>query len=521
MRIAADEHLKPVILDNDGDLTFNSAEYVQGLFIKKGTGTLKFDLPAGTFAIGVNSADENIGENAGQIEFPETGDSPTSTSGLLGINILEGTMKVVGVSSSQTRLYAQNTATIGGGYRGEVPAVLEVEKASVYWGGSSRHGFMCRYLPENTPAPELHLNDAYFWTDSIHLGSRSYGSDTTVKVTMTNSTFWGQYNANVGSDTVAVKIDANNSKLHSNADLGWTIQAKRLDADFYGQDALFASQSKSGSGNAPGRFWFYDQVTGLIKVRNGATLQTTRGVRMNGSTVDVVFDGGKFSILAHNTELETQSMWNANKGSGFNSIGAGLELQIPDTCIHSFNFPIYGGGSVTKTGAGTFKLVAPRKAGEKLLQYTGGTIVSNGTFVIDGSLVADDSKAFTVASGAVLDLNGTPLSGATLSGAGTVTNGTLSAATIPYNATTGALTFSDVAFDGVLTVDFGCTAENPLDIEGARAGFVVAKYTGDMPAGLVVRPVNTGLVRPHARVSFADGNISVSVVNLGLSVFLR
>ena len=364
------------------------------------------------------------------------------------------------------------------------------------------------------------LSGYYQKISLVHLGSSSAGSDTTVKVTMTNSTFWGQYNANVGSDTVAVKIDANNSKLHSNADIGWTIQAKRLDADFYGQDALFASQSKSGSYNATGRFWFDDQVTGLIKVRNGATLQTTRGVRMNGSTVDVVFDGGKFSILAHNTELETQSMWNANKGSGFNSIRAGLELQIPDTCIHSFNFPIYGGGSVTKTGAGTFKLVSPRSADEKLLQYTGGTIVSNGTFVIDGSLVADDSKAFTVASGAVLDLNGTMLSGATLSGAGTVTNGTLSAATIPYNAKAGALTFSGVAFDGVLTVDFGCT-DNPLDIEGARAGFVVARYTGDIPAGLVVKPVNTGLVRPHARVSFADGNIRVSVVNLGLSVFMR
>ena len=127
----------------------------------------------------------------------------------------------------------------------------------------------------------------------------------------------------------------------------------------------------------------------------------------------------------------------------------------------------------------------------------------------------------TMNAGATLDMGGLTQTVASFTGAGTVTNGTLTAATIPYNAEAGALTFSGVAFDGALTGDFGCTAENPLDIEAARAGFVVAKYIGDIPAGLVVRPVNTGLVRPHARVSFADGNVRVSVVNLGLSVFMR
>lgn len=36
LRIAAPEHKRPVVIDNAGDVTFTSTEYVQGLFIKKG-----------------------------------------------------------------------------------------------------------------------------------------------------------------------------------------------------------------------------------------------------------------------------------------------------------------------------------------------------------------------------------------------------------------------------------------------------------------------------------------------------
>ena len=197
-----------------------------------------------------------------------------------------------------------------------------------------------------------------------------------------------------------------------------------------------------------------------------------------------------------------------------------MALDICEVGTHSFNFPIYGDGKVVKTGEGTFKLVEARAEGEKLLQYTGGTVVSNGTLVIDGSLVADGAKSFEVLEGAILDLNGSTLAGATISGAGVVTNGTLSAATIAYDAD-AVTTFSDIAFDGTLFVDFGKTGDESIDKDVAREGIVFAHYTGDAPAITRVKALNTGIARATAKVSFADGDIVVAVKQSGFEVRIR
>ena len=520
LRIAAPAHKRPVVIDNAGDVTFTSTEYVQGLFIKKGVGTLTLDLPAGTFAIGSGAEDENIGEQGGQIDFPASGDTTTSSSGLYGVNILEGTMKVIGQGIDKTILETRNTANVGGGYKGEVAAILDVENARVNWGAGSRHGCLCRDVPVGTPAPEIHLNNAYLWSDSPSIGRYSFDPNMTAKLLMTNSTFYGHYNAIIGGDMVAVMIDANHSKLYSNGQVGWTVQAKRLDADFYGSEALLGSIDPAGTGGSSGVFYFYDRTTGELKFRDGATLQTTRGVVMNGATLDMVFDGGRFEIIEHNTVRDSVSTWTENRGVGFKTTGAGLDLAICEGTAHAFNFPIYGDGKVVKTGAGTFALVSPRTEGEKLLQHTGGTVVSNGTFVVDGSLVADGAKSFAAAEGGVLDLNGTELSSATLSGAGVVTNGTLSAATITYDET-DVPTFSDVAFSGKTVVDFGHTAENPLDKATARAGLVVAHYTGAVPAGLSIRTTATGIPMAHAKTRYENGDVVVTITRSGFSVIVK
>ena len=520
LRIAAPAHKRPVVIDNAGDVTFTSTEYVQGLFIKKGVGTLTLDLPAGTFAIGSGAEDENIGEQGGQIDFPASGDTTTSSSGLYGVNILEGTMKVVGQGIDKTILETRNTANVGGGYKGEVAAILDVENARVNWGAGSRHGCLCRDVPAGTPAPEIHLKNAYLWSDSPSIGRYSFDPNMTAKLLMTNSTFYGHYNAAIGGDMVAVMIDANHSKLYSNGQVGWTVQAKRLDADFYGSEALLGSIDPAGTGGSSGVFYFYDRTTGELKFRDGATLQTTRGVVMNGATLDMVFDGGRFEIIEHNTVRDSVSTWTENRGAGFKTTGAGLDLAICEGTAHAFNFPIYGDGKVVKTGEGTFKLVSPRTEGEKLLQHTGGTVVSNGTFVVDGSLVADGAKSFAAAEGGVLDLNGTALAGATLSGAGVVTNGTFATATITYDET-DVPTFSDVAFSGKTTVDFGHTAADPLDKAAARAGLVVAHYTGAVPAGLSIKAKGTGIPMALTKTRCENGDVVVTITRSGFSVIIK
>ena len=521
LRIAATESKKQVILDNDGDMTFNSTEYVRGGFVKTGVGTLKFDLPAGVFSLGSNDASEDIGANAGQANLPANGDSPTSNSGLYGVTILEGTLKVVGEGVSKTTLQTLNRALLGGGYPAQAAAKLIVENATINWGSGSRSGSFCHDLPADIPSPEICLTNALLWSDSPALGVYNGVGRAVIKLSMKDSEYYGHYNSRVGAQTVGVEIDADNSKMHSNAMIGWSVQAKTLQADFHGENAELASYDNSFTGNgSSGRFYFYNWVTGELRLRDGAALRTTRGVLMNSATPDVVFDNGRFQIDHHTIETCCTSTWEVVSGTGFTTQGGGMVIDICEGSTHAFNFPIKGTGKVVKTGAGTFELVSPRAEGEKLLQYTGGTTVSNGTLVVDGALVADGAKSFSAAEGGALDLNGTTLSGATLSGAGVVTNGTLSTATITYDETE-VPTFSDVVFSDKATVDFGHTDANPIDKAAAREGLVVAHYTGAVPAGLAIKVKGTGIPMALARTRYENGDVIVTITRSGFSVTIR
>ena len=511
LRIDAGEHMKTAILRNEGDMTFRSTEYVQGLFTKLGAGTLTLDLPAGTFAIGSGDGSENVGENSGTLVFPESGDAPAGKDGLYGVNVFEGTLRVKGRGRTVTKLETRNTALLGGQYKAAAKPILEVEDAEISWGAGSRHGCVGRDIPSATASPEVRLTNARFWSDSPTFGRSASVADATATLVMTNSEYWGHYNAQIGGGQVAVVIDANNSTVQSDGVLGWSVQAKRLDADFYGAGAILGSFDPTGKdNNNSGRFQFYDRVTGTLKFRDGARLKTTRGVRMEKSRIDVTFDGGIFEIVPHNSVTNFVSTW-AENGKGFQTTGNGLELAIAAGMTHEFDFPIFGEGGVTKTGAGTFKLVSPRADGEKLLQNTGLTTVAEGTLVLDGTLVAEGAK-LAVAAGATLDLNGSTFA-APVSGAGTITNGKLAdGATVVYGE--AVPTFGEGVLGSKLTVDFtGTTAE-------FKTPYVVGHYTGAAPAGLRVKAVNTGLETVRAVTTCENGDITVTLVKSGFSVLV-
>ena len=338
-------------------------------------------------------------------------------------------LKVVGEGRDVTTLETRNRALLGGGYPAETAAKLVVENARVNWGAGSRTATFCHDVPADRPSPEICLTNAMLWSDSPLLGYYAYGNNAMVKLSMKDSEYYGHYNSRVGSGTVGVMIDADNSQMHSDGQVGWAINAKTIQADFHGADAEFGSfdKTQTADNSNGGRFVAAGNTTGLIQLREGARMKTTRGIVFNNSEIAVVFDGGIFEIVPHNTLLNTTSTW-TNVQGGFTTQGSGLTVDICEGSTHALNFPVKGTGKVVKTGEGTFELVSARAEGEKLLQYTGGTVVSNGTFVIDGSLVADGAKSFEVLEGAILDLNGSTLAGATISGAGVVTNGTLSAA---------------------------------------------------------------------------------------------
>ena len=523
LRIDSGTAQKQTVLRNEGDITFSGTEYVSGAFTKVGAGTLKFDLPAGTFNLGSGTDAEKVNPNEAAITLPASGDAPEN-DGLAGVNIVEGTLKVKGQGVESTILQTQNTAILGGQLVGASQAVIDIEDAHVKWGQGGHTGWIGRRIVDGEKGPKVVLKNAKFESNSVAIG---YGTaqgvaEGDVTIEMKDSEFFCDYGGSIGSSAnINVYIDADNSKLYESWGIGIYANAKKIEADFYGADAMLGSIRTKEAFSNGGTILFNNSVqAGFIKIRDGARLKLTRGLRMNNSTLDIVFDGGTFEIAALEVPEETFSSWNSGYGSGIKTTGDGMALDICEVGTHSFNFPIYGDGKVVKTGAGTFKLVEARAEGEKLVQYTGGTVVSNGTLVVDGTLVADGAKSFEVAEGATLDLNETTLAGATISGAGVVTNGTLSAATIAYDAD-AVTTFDGVEFSGTLFVDFGRTAENPIDKAAGKSGFVVAHYTGDAPVIANVKALNSGIVRTRARATVSNGDIVVTVEQSGLQVYIR
>ncbi len=516
---------KSVILENDGDMTFPDVQHVSGTFVKKGVGALTLDLPAGSFRLGNDAVDGDYGVQHGAVVFPESGDAPESKTGLCGVTIAEGALKIKGKGVDKTTVSTENTSLLGTGYAAKAAPVLEVEDARVNFGKGSRHSHIMAQYPEGAPVPEVRLRNAYLYTNSGNIGNSSKASDRRGPIiTMKDSVFWGDYNTYLGvAGFASPEVDADNSSFVTEGALGITIAAAKLTADFYGTNAVFGSYSKIEAGaNFGGRIASQNHVTGEVKIRDGARMKTTRGIDFAFGSLSVVFDGGIFEIASHNVESQRActSVWQ-KAGMAFTTQGKGLEILIAEGSTHDFNFPVVGEGRVVKTGEGTFELVEARAEGEKLLQYTGGTVVSNGTFVVDGSLVADGAKVFEVCAGAVLDLNGSVLTNATIAGAGRVVNGTLVNPTLAYDAD-ALTTFDGVEFDGVLFVDFGRTAEDPLDRTEARAGILVAHYAeGTVPEFMKVKALNTGIPRAKAGVSCVDGDIVITTVQTGFEVRLR
>jgi autotransporter-associated beta strand protein len=97
-------------------------------------------------------------------------------------------------------------------------------------------------------------------------------------------------------------------------------------------------------------------------------------------------------------------------GSGFVTLGSAILATGNDNTNTAFSGGISGSGGLTKFGSGTFTLSG-------LSSYTGATAINAGTLQAGGANVFAPGSAFSVASGATLDLNSFAQSIGSLAGA--------------------------------------------------------------------------------------------------------
>ena len=459
----------PVIVNNTGDLTFTAVSHTKGLLVKRGAGTLRFDLPEGTFTLGSAANDDNAGESNERVVLPDNGDSPITLNGIYGVTILEGTLSFTGQGIDKTIASTLNTALAGGSLTGTTaPAILEVKNMRLNFGNGGRHACFARHVPVDAQPPEIRLEDAYFWTDSMRIGD---SADQVIrpKVTMRNSTFFDHYNAGIASATVHPIIEADNSKLYNDGMIGMTILGS-LDAVFTGPDALFGTVNIDtvNNNNAGILAIAESDIAGTILFKEGATLAITRELnaknRSDNSDLQWVFDGGIFEIRNHNLTNDCVSTLAATARQGFTTEGKGLTVKVLEGVRHSITFPIRGTADVVKAGAGTLAMTNSYSYGEgevpsrPILMNTGMTRVSEGTLLLNGGLALNSTR-IAVDADATLDLVASFAEVESVSGAGTVANGVLCAKLLVDPAAETVLTLSHVELspDGNQKVffDFG------------------------------------------------------------------
>ncbi|MBX9841204.1 MAG: autotransporter domain-containing protein [Xanthobacteraceae bacterium] len=163
---------------------------------------------------------------------------------------------------------------------------------------------------------------------------------------------------------------------------------------------------------------------------NAGTLQAGAASTFSSDSAIVVGAAGTLDLNGFNQSIGSLA------GSGAVTLGAGTLTTGNDNTNTAFSGTMTGTGGLTKVGTGIFTL-------DTAVAYTGATNVDAGTLRAGAANVLAPGSAFTIASGATLDLNSFSQSIASLAGAGDVT---LGIATLTAGSGNTSTTFSGNIF---------------------------------------------------------------------------
>ncbi|MBZ9921531.1 autotransporter outer membrane beta-barrel domain-containing protein, partial [Mesorhizobium sp. BR1-1-7] len=194
---------------------------------------------------------------------------------------------------------------------------------------------------------------------------------------------------------------------------------------------------------------------------NGGTLQVSADANLGDAASALDFNGGTLHTTASFATSRAVSL----TGSGTVATDAATSL--------TFDGGLTGAGSLTKAGAGTLLLNGASA-------YAGPTSVQQGTLAAGAASVLSSASAFTVASGATLDLGGFNQTVASLANAGSVRLGTAPGTTLTVNGDytgNGGTIFLNAALDG------DASTTDKLLVQGSTSGTGILAVTNVGGAG--------------------------------------
>jgi fibronectin-binding autotransporter adhesin len=238
---------------------------------------------------------------------------------------------------------------------------------------------------------------------------------------------------------------------------------------------------------------------GVLSISQDANLGTPRGTPVGNQ---LTFNGGT---------LQATASFALNPNRGVTLLAGGGTIGVTGANVLTYGGVIIGSGSLTKSDAGTLFLSGANT-------YTGATTVNSGVLQAGSKDALSAGSAFTVNTGAELDLNGFNNTVGSLSGSGLVSNtggiGAASSATLSVGADNTSTTFSGTLRDGVstlpLTLALNKVGTGTLTLTGANTYRGGTNLNGGTLA--VNRDANLGF----GALSFNGGTLEALTVGGGI-----
>ena len=509
-----------VVVKTDSDIVMASPEMRRGAILKRGAGRLTLEVEGVTALTVTNaSAGYNSGMQQKDLVFDESGNVPTGPDAwYVGFNVLEGETVVRGLAPG-ARVETTHHVAVGASVTSGTanPGFVVDNAAFVSSGAGCRFHLACGISANNPFAESPYLfvtNNATFQCGWLNVSENS-------------ATRYPRLSPRILVDHSVFKV----GNMLVTGDWHYPEWTFRNDARFY-SNQLYAGAKRANfvfdasicAKNADLEPLEYYDVYSYYErdstFRNGSLFCCDR----------IVSNAGKASCT--NFWNFDDSEWRPAKGdfafsfpNAWNQLvrvtGRGLILAPPAEATWRMPLKVTGEGGLVKRGAGTLVFDTNEAHGEKVagdpvtLDCTGTVAVEEGTLRV----LKDAPRAgltFAVADGATLDFADAVMADVTVAGAGRVTGGTLAGLTIVPDAE-AVPTFDGAQLGGAVAVDFGRTAESPLE----AGTYVVARYAGAAPS--FANWTAKGLGRRGLKIVYtaAEGVITATVDVSGLVLIVR
>lgn len=498
------------VLKVDADVVLTGATVVRGDLIKRGAGTLTFDV-AGDALLSVDNGTcaENALPSGDALSFPANGVPPSK--GYAGFNVADGEVVLKGGVYS-----IPNAICVGlrsPDLSGAEPA-FTVDGATVKTGAQNYHFLLGPNAYEGVryAKPRLTVkNGGYLSVNTLNV-ARGGAAALAPEILLDNGTLLGTWCLNISCRAGAhpVYTVRNGSKMLSQETVNWNGPATLTFTDsVFARDASLAPTGIKIENVGEGTWLFGPgaefRCNGILQKTDRQAVFAFAGGRWTpnlSNDFDFLFERSDRLVV------ETRA-------------GGGLTLGPPAGRTWRLAKAVTGAGGLTMDGLGTLRFVTQEILQDGVANKVADAATSSA---VKSPYTLDFAGALDVVSGTVVVEEGAARPGAVFTGAGTLvaTNCAAPVLRVAVDAAGAAdrlLTLADFSAAGGATVDLGRTADDPL-ARPFRA-ITVARYTGAAPDVSGWKLAGTGLSQVKGAFSAADGEVRVLPRMTGCTVILR